>query len=143
MHVTYTTASCTMVTVKIKGTACGLYNIAPLSTRTLHKLQALLQSTYNLFIVISDTAVVSMTAKISKHLQHETGQPLTFSQKHTCRLLCSRPRRTHGSPLLQLLPTLLLAKGKTHDVMLAACHGLFFLYNTSDALKYDIKVYMI
>ena len=32
---------CTMVTVKIKGTACGLYNIVPLSDHSLHKLQAI------------------------------------------------------------------------------------------------------
>lgn len=30
---------CTMVGVKIKGTACGLYNVVPLSGHSLHKLQ--------------------------------------------------------------------------------------------------------
>ena len=30
---------CTVVAVTIKGTACGLYNIEPLSGHSLHKLQ--------------------------------------------------------------------------------------------------------
>ena len=31
--------TCAMVTVKIKGTACGLYNVAPLPDHSFHKLQ--------------------------------------------------------------------------------------------------------
>ena len=51
-----------MRSIKIKGTACGIYNVAPLSDLSLHNLQALVGELYHTQAVIYHSTVYHSTS---------------------------------------------------------------------------------